>query len=79
MKSLATGLKQWANNFNFPPDLIVIIRGGGAVNDLAYLNDYELAALLCKRSVPIWVGIGHEKIVLSLTRLHTVRLILQVK
>ncbi|WP_407497935.1 exodeoxyribonuclease VII large subunit [Acinetobacter baumannii] len=61
MKSLATGLKQWANNFNFPPDLIVIIRGGGAVNDLAYLNDYELAALLCKRSVPIWVGIGHEK------------------
>ncbi|MEK5760712.1 exodeoxyribonuclease VII large subunit, partial [Acinetobacter variabilis] len=33
----------------------------GAVNDLAYLNDYELAALLCKRSVPVWVGIGHEK------------------
>ncbi len=61
MESLATGLKQWANRYNFPPDLIVIIRGGGAVNDLAYLNDYELAALLCKRSVPIWVGIGHEK------------------
>ena len=39
----------------------MIIRGGGAVNDLAYLNDYDLAALLCKRSVPIWVGIGHEK------------------
>ncbi|MFW1841247.1 exodeoxyribonuclease VII large subunit, partial [Acinetobacter gyllenbergii] len=31
------------------------------VNDLAYLNDYDLAALLCKRRVPIWVGIGHEK------------------
>lgn len=31
------------------------------MNDLAYLNDYDLAALLCKRSVPIWVGIGHEK------------------
>ena len=44
-----------------PPDLIVVIRGGGAVNDLAYLNDYDLAALLCKRKVPIWVGIGHEK------------------
>src|SRR4051794_22237075 len=25
------------------PDAIVIIRGGGAVNDLAWLNDYELA------------------------------------
>lgn len=59
--SLGKGLRQWALNFNTAPDLIVIIRGGGAVNDLAYLNDYNLAALLCKRSVPIWVGIGHEK------------------
>ena len=61
IESLSTGLRQWATDFDSPPDLIVIIRGGGAVNDLAYLNDYDLAALLCKRSVPIWVGIGHEK------------------
>lgn len=61
ISSLGDGLRQWAKDFNSPPDLIVIIRGGGAVNDLAYLNDYNLAALLCKRSVPIWVGIGHEK------------------
>lgn len=60
-QSLAQGLKQWAEDYTRAPDLIVIIRGGGAVNDLAYLNDYELAALLCKRSVPIWVGIGHQK------------------
>ncbi|NWK48982.1 exodeoxyribonuclease VII large subunit [Acinetobacter sp. SwsAc7] len=59
--SLSNGLRQWATDFNTPPDLIVIIRGGGAVNDLAYLNDYELATLLAKRTVPIWVGIGHEK------------------
>lgn len=61
IESLGSGLRQWASTLKFPPDLIVIIRGGGSVNDLAYLNDYELAALLCKRSVPIWVGIGHEK------------------
>lgn len=61
IESLSSGLRQWANDLDSPPDLIVIIRGGGAVNDLAYLNDYDLAALLCKRSVPIWVGIGHEK------------------
>lgn len=61
IESLSTGLRRWANDFDSPPDLIVIIRGGGAVNDLAYLNDYDLAALLCKRTVPIWVGIGHEK------------------
>lgn len=59
--ALGNGLRQWALNFDTAPDLIVIIRGGGAVNDLAYLSDYNLAALLCKRSVPIWVGIGHEK------------------
>ena len=61
MESLSSGLRQWAKDYAIPPDLIVIIRGGGAVNDLAYLNDYDLAALLCKRKVPIWVGIGHEK------------------
>ena len=61
INSLGDGLRQWAKAFDAAPDLIVIIRGGGAVNDLAYLNDYDLAALLCKRSVPIWVGIGHEK------------------
>ncbi|WP_434279478.1 exodeoxyribonuclease VII large subunit [Acinetobacter sp. CE-15] len=60
-EALANALRQWAKDLSTPPDLIVIIRGGGAVNDLAYLNDYNLAALLCKRSVPIWVGIGHEK------------------
>lgn len=60
-EALANALRQWVKDLSTPPDLIVIIRGGGAVNDLAYLNDYNLAALLCKRSVPIWVGIGHEK------------------
>lgn len=61
ISSLSSGLRQWASDYKDPPDLIVIIRGGGAVNDLAYLNDYDLASLLCKRSVPVWVGIGHEK------------------
>lgn len=60
-ESLSSALRKWAKEYEKAPDLIVIIRGGGAVNDLAYLNDYDLAALLCKRSVPVWVGIGHEK------------------
>ncbi len=59
--TLITALKQWVKDYEVAPDLIVLIRGGGSVNDLAYLNDFDLAALLCKRSVPIWVGIGHEK------------------
>ena len=60
-QTLKTALKAWSELTVSPPDAIVIIRGGGAVNDLAYLNDYDLAALLCKRKVPVWVGIGHER------------------
>jgi len=72
---LGSALRRWAQDYSIAPDLIVIIRGGGAVNDLAYLNDYDLAALLCKRTVPIWVGIGHEKDPLFWMKLHTVPLI----
>jgi exodeoxyribonuclease VII large subunit len=43
------------------PDAVVIIRGGGAVNDLAWLNDYELARYVCKLEVPVLTGIGHER------------------
>ena len=43
------------------PDAIVIIRGGGAVNDLAWLNDYALARWICECTVPVFSGIGHER------------------
>jgi exodeoxyribonuclease VII large subunit len=43
------------------PDAIVVIRGGGAVNDLAWLNDYELARFICLSPVPVLTGIGHER------------------
>jgi exodeoxyribonuclease VII large subunit len=42
-------------------DVLVIIRGGGSVTDLAWLNDMDLAKLLCQSPVPIFTGIGHER------------------
>jgi exodeoxyribonuclease VII large subunit len=42
-------------------DALIIIRGGGAVNDLAWLNDYELAKFICMCAVPVFTGIGHER------------------
>jgi exodeoxyribonuclease VII large subunit len=39
-------------------DALVIIRGGGSVTDLAWLNDLDLARLLCQSPVPIFTGIG---------------------
>lgn len=44
-----------------PIDALVIIRGGGSVTDLAWLNDLELARLACLAPVPVLTGIGHER------------------
>lgn len=44
-----------------PPDAIALIRGGGAVNDLAWLNDYDLARFICDQDIPVLTGIGHER------------------
>ncbi|WP_422924124.1 exodeoxyribonuclease VII large subunit [Singulisphaera sp. PoT] len=44
-----------------PFDALVVIRGGGSVTDLAWLNDLELALLLCQAPIPVLTGIGHER------------------
>jgi len=46
---------------NYVFDAVVIIRGGGAVNDLAWLNDYDLAQAICTLGIPVLTGIGHER------------------
>lgn len=61
LHALASALINHQDKYNTYPDLLVIIRGGGAVGDLAYLNNYELAALVAECPVPVWVGIGHER------------------
>lgn len=42
-------------------DCVVIIRGGGAVADLAWFDDYELALNVASFPLPVIVGIGHER------------------
>ena len=42
-------------------DCVVIIRGGGAVSDLASFDDYDLAANVAQFPLPVIVGIGHER------------------
>ncbi|CAN7360088.1 exodeoxyribonuclease VII large subunit [Acidovorax sp. LjRoot129] len=43
------------------PDAVAIIRGGGAINDMAWLNDYALVRAVCELEVPVLTGIGHER------------------
>ena len=42
-------------------DVVVVIRGGGAVSDLAGFNAYELATNLAQFPLPVFSGIGHER------------------
>jgi len=62
-EALLQGLANWQRpGLNQEqPDAVVVIRGGGAVNDLAWLNDYELARTICELPVPVLTGIGHER------------------
>ena len=59
--ALLTAMDAWDASGSPPPDAVVIIRGGGAVNDLAWLNDYDLARCVCELTVPVLTGIGHER------------------
>ncbi len=42
-------------------DAVAIIRGGGAINDMAWLNDYALVRAVCELEIPVLTGIGHER------------------
>jgi len=59
VRAIQTGLRTWSSPVL--PDAVVVIRGGGSVNDLAWLNDYELARCICECPVPVLTGIGHER------------------
>lgn len=42
-------------------DCVAIIRGGGAVADLASFDDYDLAFNVAQFPLPVVVGIGHDR------------------
>jgi len=42
-------------------DVMALVRGGGRVADLALFNDYEIARAICKSSIPLVTGIGHQR------------------
>ncbi|MDE6230483.1 MAG: exodeoxyribonuclease VII large subunit [Muribaculaceae bacterium] len=42
-------------------DCVVIIRGGGATTDLNSFDNYDLARRIAEFSLPVIVGIGHER------------------
>jgi exodeoxyribonuclease VII large subunit len=51
---------RYFNTSENPPEVIVIIRGGGSADDLSAFNDELLVREIAASRVPTLVGVGHE-------------------
>lgn len=51
---------RYFNSIAEPPEVIVMIRGGGSLDDLAVYNDEQLVREIAASRVPTLVGVGHE-------------------
>lgn len=51
---------QYFNAQSQPPEVLVVLRGGGSADDLAAFNDEALVRAIAASRVPTLVGVGHE-------------------
>lgn len=51
---------KYFNTHDTPPEVIVIVRGGGSADDLSAFNDELLVREIAGSRVPTLVGVGHE-------------------
>lgn len=51
---------EYFNTLDEPPEVLVIVRGGGSADDLAAFNDEALVRAVASSKIPTLVGIGHE-------------------
>lgn len=51
---------KYFNSREEPPEVLVIIRGGGSADDLSCFNDELLAREIAASRAPTLVGVGHE-------------------
>ena len=54
------GALEYFNHLADPPDVLVLIRGGGSLEDLAAFSTEPVARAVAASRTPIVVGVGHE-------------------
>jgi exodeoxyribonuclease VII large subunit len=52
-------IEKYSSKYKY--DLIVLMRGGGSLEDLAIFNDEAIARALTRVSIPVMTAIGHER------------------
>ena len=55
-----TAAVQWFNEQAEPPDVLVVIRGGGSADDLVAFSNEQVVRAVAASRVPTLVAIGHE-------------------